>query len=240
LRFDAVGIAKWVRRISSLNKYGDILLKTTGAHGADIASQRIDELDVEALRFAMSKDLPAPIALDLGCGLGMHGMRLAMLAVDAHLYDLLDISDRIRAFKVLFPSAELHFHKLDLRENMQHRLPAKVGLSYSQRFIHYLRYEEACCFLGSVFHSMMNGGRLFLSASGLNSELRYEYAAGDQPFERRFGPLEPRLAEKHQIHEDICLYTEGDLRQLAAACGFDWIDVWSSSFGNVKGIFVKH
>jgi hypothetical protein len=224
----------------SLNKYGDTLLETTGTHGADIASQRIDELDIEALRFAVSGELPAPIALDLGCGLGVQGMRFALLDMEAHLYDLLNMSDRILAFKVMFPLVNLHFHEVDLREDMRHSLPARVGLSYSQRFIHFLRYEEVCRLLKSVFHSMVTGGRLFLSASGLNSELGGGYGARDHPLGRRFGPLEPRMGEKHQIHEDVCLYTKGDLRQLTAACGFEKISVWSSPFGNVKGVFVKH
>jgi hypothetical protein len=235
-----LGVFLMVEEKFSLNKYGDILLETTGTHGADIASQRIDELDIKALRFAVSGELPAPIALDLGCGLGVQGMRFAILSMEAHLYDLVDISDRILAFKMMFPLVNLHFHKVDLREDMRHCVPARVGLSYSQRFIHYLRYEEACRLLKSVFHSMMNGGRLFLSASGLNSELGCRYAARNQSLGRRFGALEPRIGKKHQIHEDVCLYTEGDLRQLTAACGFEEIGVWSSAFGNAKGIFVKH
>ena len=88
-------------------------------------------------------------------------MRFRMLGMEAHLYDLLDISDRILAFNALFPAVEtvnFYFHKLNLREDVRDRLPASVALSYSQRFIHYLRHAEACRFLTSVSHSMVRAG----------------------------------------------------------------------------------
>jgi hypothetical protein len=223
----------------ALNVYGDTLRSTSGTHGVDIASQRADELDLDALRFAMDRQLPAPVALDLGCGLGIQGMRLAMLGMEAHLYDLLDISDRVITFKTLFPSSSLQFHRTDLRGNVAHLLPARVGLSYSQRFVHYLPYEAACRLLDSLFASMVSGARLYLSASGLKSELGTGYTEKNRPLAERFGRLEATMGAKHQIHEDVCLYTEDDLRQLALTRGFQEISVWSSPFGNVKGIFAK-
>jgi SAM-dependent methyltransferase len=223
----------------SLNEYGDTLLETTGVHGADIASQRLDDLDLRALRFAIDEELPAPLALDVGCGFGVQGMRFAMLGLETYLYDLFDISERVIAYKDLFPFTKIHFHAEDLRKQMPQRFPAHVGLVYSQRFIHYLRYGEASSLLKLLFDAMVYRGRLFLSASGLNSELGNGYVARDRPLERRFARLEAGMGEKHQIHDDICLYTEADLRQLTAVCGFEEIDIWSSTFGNVKGVFVK-
>jgi hypothetical protein len=224
---------------SILNKYGDAPVATTGVHGCDITSQRIDELDIEALRFAIGGEPPTPIALDLGCGLGIQGMRFALLGMEVHLYDLFDIYDRISAFNAIFPLLDLHFHKVDLRQEICSHLPARVELAFSQRFVHYLRYKEACRLLTTIFDSMLSGGRVFLSASGLNSELGDGYLAKNQSLKNRFGPLQPAMSEKHQIHESVCLYTEGDLRKLTTGRGFEEIRIWSSSFGNVKGIFIK-
>lgn len=37
-----------------LNKQGDKLIKTTGFHGADISSQRIDNLDNKAIKYVFA------------------------------------------------------------------------------------------------------------------------------------------------------------------------------------------
>ena len=39
----------------SINLYGDSLVKTTGKHGADISSQRLDDLDIETIAYALYK-----------------------------------------------------------------------------------------------------------------------------------------------------------------------------------------
>jgi hypothetical protein len=46
------------------------------------------------------------------------------------------------------------------------------------------------------------------------------------------------MATKHSIREAVCLYTEEDLRRLGDLAGFRAQKVFSSQFGNVKGIFV--
>jgi hypothetical protein len=88
-----------------------------------------------------------------------------------------------------------------------------------------------------IHDALAESGRLFVSASGLGSELGEGYAEGGVEVGERFGPLAPALANKHEIHEPVCLYTPDDMRRLAAESGFAAADVWTSAFGNVKAAF---
>jgi SAM-dependent methyltransferase len=223
-----------------LNLYNDTIVDTTGLHGADIASQRMDELDLEALRFTVSfSEAPEKVALDLGCGLGFQGIRLAMLGWQSFLYDMLDIHDRIALIREVVGVQGLEFRKLDLRQATSNDFPLTIGLVYSQRFIHYLRFDEASRLLAIVASKLYPSGRLFLSASGMESELGLGYVASADPVEVRFGVLAPEMQEKHTIYEPVCLYREEELQNLVLPYGFRAVRVWSSPFGNVKGIFEK-
>src|SRR5215203_2154560 len=158
------------------NLYGDKTVDTTGSHGADIASQRMDELDLEALRFAIcSSEALEKVAIDLGCGLGFQGIRLAILEWRSFLYDMLDIHDRIALVREVVGVQDLVFRKLDLRHASDDDFPSTIGLVFSQRFIHYLRFEEASQLLAIVASKLHPLGRLFLSASGMESELGLSY-----------------------------------------------------------------
>ena len=50
-------------------------------------------------------------------------------------------------------------------------LPTEIAVCYSQRFIHYLTFDEAVALLGLVRQQMLPGAKLFLSVSGLLSSL---------------------------------------------------------------------
>jgi hypothetical protein len=75
------------------------------------------------------------------------------------------------------------------------------------------------------------------SAAGLLSELGRQYPAYHRPVVERFAVLASEMAQKHQIHEPVFLYTKEDLIALCEAAAFVPSQVFSSSFGNVKGIF---
>jgi hypothetical protein len=112
-----------------------------------------------------------------------------------------------------------------------------IGIAYSQRFIHYLRFSEAVSLLTLVRSKMRTDGKLFLSASGLLSELGNDYYGSNQELSNRFAPLTPTMAEKHDIREPVCLYTPEDLVTLCEQASYKPERVFSSAFGNVKGIF---
>jgi len=84
---------------SDLNLYGDHLSRTTGTHGADIASQRLDDLDRRCLVEMLQSAMQHPVCLDLGCGYGYQGMRMALMGGCSHLYDLLPLPSIVSCLK---------------------------------------------------------------------------------------------------------------------------------------------
>ncbi len=212
---------------------------TTASHGVDIASQWTDELDLEALRFVVSPKIPKRVAMDLGCGLGTQGIRFAVLGCRSFLYDIVDIGERIERIRQALDITALEFRKLDLRQATPEDFPADAGVAYSQRFIHYLRFDEASRLLRSLAGRLCAKARLFLSASGLGSELGSGYADATVPMEDRFAPLASAMQAKHGVREPVCLYTKEELERLVVAHGFAAVRTWTTPFGNVKGVFER-
>lgn len=219
-----------------LNDLGDRLVPTTGRHGADIARQRLDALDRAALRHAIGLELPA-VALDLGGGHGMQALRLAALGLDTWLIDQLPRAQTVLGIAGLAEALPLRHLQIDARALDTGELPDAIALCCSQRFIHYLRHAEARVLLRRVRERMRPDGRLYLSASGLDSELGDGYAAARAPVAERFAALAPAMADKHGIHEPVCLYAPQELESLAEGAGFVCEEVSASVFGNVKGVF---
>ena len=181
---------------------------TSASHGTDIASQWTDELDLEALRFVVSPKIPKRVALDLGCGLGTQGIRFAVLGCRSFLYDIVDIGERIERIKQALDITALEFRKLDLRQATPEDFPADAGVAYSQRFIHYLRFDEASRLLQSLAGRLCAKARLFLSASGLGSELGAGYAHAGAPVEHRFAPLAGAVANGQQCRQPLASIRE--------------------------------
>jgi SAM-dependent methyltransferase len=211
----------------------------TASHGVDTASQWMDELDLETLRFAVSPKVPKRVAVDLGCGLGTQGIRLGVLGCRSVLYDLVDISERIERVRQALGLDKLAFRQLDLRQATLEDFPPDTGVVYSQRFIHYLRFEEASRLIATLASRLCATGRLFISASGLGSELGNGYADAERPVEHRFAPLAGAMQNKHAVREPVCLYTVPELERLVTTHGFTVTRTWTSPFGNVKGVFER-
>jgi hypothetical protein len=212
---------------------------TTATHGVDISSQWIDELDLEALRFVVSPKIPKRVALDLGCGAGTQGIRFAVLGCKSVLYDVVDIAQRVERVKEALGIGGLEFRKLDLRRAASEDFPAQTGVAYGQRFIHYLRFEEASRLLAMLASRLCPGARLFISASGMQSELATGYIHAHAQVEERFAPLAEAMQVKHGVREPVCLYDKEELERLVLGQGFTAVRTWTSPFGNVKGIFQR-
>jgi SAM-dependent methyltransferase len=223
---------------SHLNLYGDTVVRTTGAHGADIAMQRMDDLDRKSIAacLALGRD---DCVLDLGCGFGIQGIRFSLLGVRSVLVDLVDISNTIARLRDLLSLSNIDFIKQDIRCLTGTDLPARIDLLYSQRFMHYLRYGEAIALVESLSGRMPSGAKAFVSASGMNTELSHGYERREEPIASRFHVLADGIANKHDIMEPVCLYDEHEFEALFSNAGFKTLSIWSSEFGNVKGIFEK-
>ncbi len=222
-----------------LNLYGDKVIKTTGSHGADIASQRIDDLDRKCIEYALTLKSENDFAIDIGCGLGIQGVRMAVLGVNTLLIDLMDVSETVESLSKLLGVKNLSVLIKDVRKITINDIQKPATLVSSQRFIHYLKFSEAQSLLSKISTVMPCKSRLYISASGLNSELGDGYKDKNKPVNERFSVLVPEMAEKHQIKEQVCLYTEKDIQDLIIPFGFKLNKVWTSSFGNIKSIFER-
>lgn len=220
-----------------LNRQGDRLVSTTGKHGADISLQRLDALDRASLQFALASTSNTRCAVDLGCGLGAHSLRLALLGYEVTLIDLLDRSEFCITANGLLHRQALRLVRKDARQVSDLDLPVVVELLYSQRFLHYLRFEEARLVLERIVRRMPPGTKAFLSASGIHSELGEGYPHHQVAVEQRYERLATPMADKHQIYEPVCLYELDDLARLAHRLGLTVERLFASEFGNVKGIF---
>ncbi len=219
-----------------LNLYGDQLVHTSGRHGGDIASQRIDALDQACLDYGVSCG-PGMNAVDIGCGLGAQGFRLAALGASVTLCDPVDISGRVTQFKALFPAASVRFLQRDARTLTAADFDQPLDIVYSQRSLHYLRFHEARTLLETLRELCRSGARFFISASGVDTELGEGYAGAAVDVTERMAPLAPAMADKHGVHDEICLYSKDDLARLGDEAGLDIVSVSASAFGNKKAIF---
>lgn len=177
--------------------------------------------------------------MDLGCGFGAQSLRLGVIGFSVTMVDIIDISESVRLMNRVIGSERLKFLRRDTAELSDNDIPDSLDILYSQRFIHYLKFGEALRLLGMLSKRLKPGARLFVSASGLHSELGQEYPHRELPIESRFAPLAPSMAEKHQIREAVCLYEETDLARASKILKLDTITVFRSSFGNIKGVFAK-
>lgn len=223
---------------TEINLYGDRYRQPASGCGVDIASQRSDELDRLSLSFAC--DLvnrgETPIALDAACGLGGQAFRLAAVGAKVTAFDAADLAETVAATAAAAGLADrVTFVRGDLRE-----VSALVGGPFNiiccQRAIHYLPWAEAVSVVKGFAGLLAPAGRLYLSASGLGSELGVSYPHALLPRASRYAPLSPQMASKHGIVGPVCLYTPEDLRDLFTAASLTAMSVFASPFGNIKGI----
>ena len=210
-----------------------------GGCGIDVASQRADDLDERCLTFLdtrfMHNQGTRPSALDLACGQGGQALRMAaagvlVTAVDQHDHETTIQGEAARR-RVWRPPV---FVRADFRALPENLAGAPFDVIVCQRAIHYLPYGEAVTAVQSWAHYLKPGGHLFLSASGLASELGHGYPHGDRPVTARFAPLARDMAERHNIQAPVCLYEALDLVDLLHAAGYGIAEVFLSPFGNVK------
>ncbi len=214
---------------------------TGDGHGIDVAIQRADDLDERCLDFLGRRfeENPSvhPTALDIACGCGGQSLRMAARGASVTAVDIQDHADRLARVAGRWRMGKPPvFHRADMR-NLPADLPgAPYDAIVCQRAIHYLPYAEILATIGNWSQFLKPGGRLFVSASGLDSEIGQDYPGRNLPIEKRFAPLSPEMAERYDIRPPVCLYETVDLLDLLHRAGFGVAETFVSPFGNVKAV----
>lgn len=219
----------------------DDLISAGEGRGIDVALQRADDLDQASLvHITQLAAEGKPVnAVDVASGSGGHAVRMAKAGATVIATDILDRTADAAALanangvgdKVSFITANM----LDLSAIAE----ASQDVITCQRALHYLPYAEGLKALAEIKSRLKNDGKLYISASGLGSELGDDYPHKNTPIEQRFSPLEPQMAKHHDILQPVCLYTEDDMHQALTAVGFKVERIYASSFGNIKAIASK-
>jgi SAM-dependent methyltransferase len=222
--------------MSVLNGYGDKRKPTIGNHGVDIAAQRADDLDGMALEHLRSiKDQAR--ALDVASASGGQAVRMALAGADVLA---LDIDDYSEAFYSAANSASVggqcRFVQQDITDYDVAGNLGRFDVIVCQRMIHYVPYGVAIEVVQTLKQALKPGGRLFLSASGLHSELGTDYPGARQPIYRRYELLSDAMVEKHAMLGLVCLYSQDELAAMLRVAGMDVEQVFTSAFGNVKAV----
>lgn len=229
-----------------LNLYGDKKILTRGMFGVDIAIQRADDLDnlvLEQIKAARTQGQHEVNALDVGCGQGGQLIRMAQagatmaVGVDAQDYHE-PIKDRAAENDV---ASRVHFVQMDMRSLRKTKLDLTTwDVIVCQRAIHYMSYNDALRSVATMHSMLCKNGRLYLSASGMSSELSNGYTEGHKSVHKRFGPLSDEMRDKHGIYGNVCLYSSDDMRTLLGDAGIRIEKIWVSDFGNIKVVASKH
>ncbi len=244
--------------MQNTNIYGDKLISLTAGHGVDVASQRADWMDLDACeqitRLCQSNEsLPlnnraAPasssvktevFALDIGCGFGGQVFRMAQAGAHSAGIDNADFDTDQRMFEaartVKNGSVEFHQQNLMLLPFVGKKIcKTHFDVVVCQRVIHYLKYNLSEKALSRIHDVLKPGGFLYLSASGLGSELANGYSAANLPVRDRFAELGRAMAILHQILQPVCLYRLEELEALVRSAGFVVTRSEVSAFGNIK------
>lgn len=102
-----------------------------------------------------------------------------------------------------------------------------------------LPYDEALRVARQLLFKLKIGGKLYISLLGLHSELSEGYADRELTIDQRFAELSPALAEKYDIRQPVCLYSERNLFALLLEVGASVLRTLTTTYGNVKGIAVR-
>lgn len=229
-----------------LNTYGDQRIVTQGNFGVDIAIQRADDLDnlaIEKIKAAKIRNQYIVAALDIGGGQGGQAIRMAKAgATMAVVVDAQDYGSSIKKLAVQENIVgQVHFIKMDMRYIRKSKLDLLFwDVIVCQRAIHYLNYQDALRSVSCMRELLCNDGNLYLSASGMPSELSTGYTEGAKNVHHRYGPLSDEMRGKHGIHGNVCLYSSDDLASLLKEADMYVERIWVSEFGNIKAVAKKN
>ena len=218
-----------------LNAYGDKGVFLAQGCGSDIASQRADDLDHLCIEHLQT--FRRPMAVDIACGAGGQAARMALAGATVLAVDQYDFSSEVGGLAAeRGVQSHVRFVQRDMRDLDSLRQHGMAHAVISQRALHYLPFHDAVAAVRAMGRMLREDGLLFVSASGLGSELGDGYAGGDTALGERHCLLAEPMRVKHGIHGPVCLYSVAEMRELLETAGMTVSTLYASAFGNVKAI----
>lgn len=199
-------------------------------HGVDIASNRADSLDKEALAYVAAHAGCA--VLDLGCGAGGQSVRMVQAGARVVAVDQFDFTGQFASYG--YEAPPLVFVAGDLVDIALLLGDQQFAMAICQRTIHYLSYVAALQFLRDLRGLVQ--GKLFISVTGTGSLVGDTYAAAATPLPDRFAKLSDLGQDMFSIHEPVCLYSEAEFTQLLTDSGWTVELSKVTAFGNIQAI----
>lgn len=191
--------------------------------GMNISSHRIDKLDTRLYEF-LENNLDLTV-VEFGTGNGVFSERISKLTSHLYSFDINQVNKN-NTNKISYIEANLlEYEKF---------VSGKIDLIYSQRTLHYLQYSQVRNLFDPKNSIFLNNIILFLSFSGINSELGDGYPI--TKIQERFHFLNPEAQKKHNIYSKICLYSMRDIEILFENKNFEIVELYESDFKNIKTI----
>ncbi|MEY3784161.1 MAG: hypothetical protein RLZZ230_483 [Candidatus Parcubacteria bacterium] len=208
---------------------------TKTGYGVDIASERIDDMDKKMLAYLFSQtDIEILKVLDIGCGAGGQSVRMALAGARVVALDIHDFSSNFAAARAEFSLTEskLTFVHSDMTDTSSFWATEQYDLCSLQRVLHYLPYEEAAAVIRTLRQQVK--GQLYLTVTGLSSDIGNYYSSANQELSERFYPLTQEGSDLFGITKPLCLYTQSELEFLLEKSDWTILESRVSAFGNIK------
>jgi SAM-dependent methyltransferase len=205
-------------------------------YGFDVAVTRADDLDKRMVQGVQKRQLPR--ALDIGCGGGGQSVRLATAGASVLSVDVMDYTAVFAASRTAhgLPEGVLSFVQSDLRSLGDVLDSRRFDLICLQRTLHYVQYSTAVEVLRSLRTYISTGGTLYISVTGIESDIGLHYDDAQKKVSDRFCQLCEADASTFHITEPVCLYTPEEFVVLLQEGGWEIEECWVSAFGNIKAI----
>jgi SAM-dependent methyltransferase len=194
-------------------------------YGVDVAARRADDLDKKMIAYVGAHNRCS--VLDLGAGSGGQSVRMAEAGAQVTAVD-------IGICEPFLKHEDVTFVLGDIRNIAFLTGDAVYDICCFQRTLHYLAYDEALALL--IYLKKHITKKLFVSVTGIESDIGLHYAHTHKPVTERFSPLSQTDAETFSITQPVCLYTPEEFIMLLQAAGWEIEACWVSAFGNIKAV----
>ena len=207
-------------------------------YGVDITSRRLDDLDELLLRDLeeyKNRTGSEVMVLDAGCGEGGLSSVLLEAGYSVDGVDVMEMEPAVFAGKKY---AKGRFFAADIRDFLAgEQESSSYTVIVLQRIIHYMPYRAAVMVLKKCLERSECG--IYVSFSGLESEIAKHYAHKDFPIENRFAVLSEVGQQTFSITEPLCLYSKDDVQCLITELDCRCEYFRTSAFGNHKCKLVR-